>query len=66
MRPRVGDFIYTPEELDVMSEDISAFADAGVTGIVLGVLQVEGVMSVQSTQALAEKATAKGLIGEHM
>lgn len=64
IRPRVGDFVYTPEELDLMYEDICVFAELGVTGVVLGVLRTDGSVDVQNTQMLTEKAVAKGLQGE--
>ena len=63
VRPRVGDFVYSPEELDVMYEDICAFAELGVTGVVLGVLQVDGSVDVQNTKMLTEKAVTRGLQG---
>lgn len=38
IRPRGGDFCYTPSEIDIMIEDIRLFKKLGVKGIVLGVL----------------------------
>src|SRR5438477_17255 len=38
IRPRGGDFVYSPEELAVMARDIAGAKRAGATGIVLGLL----------------------------
>lgn len=38
VRPRGGDFVYTPGELDVMRRDIDALRSAGADGIVTGLL----------------------------
>lgn len=42
VRPRGGDFCYTPDEVDIMIEDIGLFKSMGVVGVVLGVLTGEG------------------------
>ena len=65
IRPRVGDFVYKQEELDVMSEDISAFAETGITGAVLGALEVNGTVDIQTTRKLVNKAIGKGLHGSY-
>lgn len=38
IRPRGGNFCYTPSEIDIMVEDIRLFKKIGVKGIVLGFL----------------------------
>lgn len=50
VRPRVGDFIYTKAELNVMLEDIKIFKRLGVTGIVFGVLDCTHAVNVSDTQ----------------
>ncbi|KAG7099648.1 hypothetical protein E1B28_001474 [Marasmius oreades] len=42
VRPRVGDFVYTDSEIEVMIEDISIFKENGAHGIVFGVLTADG------------------------
>ena len=36
IRPRGGDFLYSPLELEIMEEDIKLARKAGVDGIVIG------------------------------
>ena len=42
IRPRAGDFVYTPEEADTMVRQIRESLDAGADGIVIGALTPEG------------------------
>ena len=42
IRPRSGDFLYSPAELDVIEEDIRVATAAGATGIVFGALTPSG------------------------
>ncbi|REE00465.1 copper homeostasis protein CutC [Marinoscillum furvescens] len=41
IRPRGGDFLYTPEELDVMKRDIQMAKDLGADGLVFGCLTAD-------------------------
>ena len=50
IRPRAGDFFYSQEELDVMLEDIGLFKGAGVAGVVLGVLDLDGTVDIPHTR----------------
>jgi hypothetical protein len=48
IRPRVGDFLYTREELAIMLEDIRIIKELGnIRGYVLGVLNREGRVDVE-------------------
>ncbi|KAI9438441.1 copper homeostasis CutC domain-containing protein [Lactarius psammicola] len=50
VRPRVGDFLYSKEELDVMLEDIGLFKSLGIAGVVFGVLNRDGTVDVPRTR----------------
>lgn len=50
IRPRVGDFLYSDSELEVMLEDIRIFSEHGVQGFVFGVLTEEGRVDVERTK----------------
>ncbi len=56
IRPRGGDFCYTPFEFAVMREDILAVKDAGADGIVLGLLLPDGRVDAARTGALVDLA----------
>lgn len=42
IRPRAGDFIYSPRELDIMTNDIYFAASAGLAGVVFGASLADG------------------------
>ncbi len=42
IRPRGGDFLYTPVEINMMCEDIRIAVDSGADGVVIGALDREG------------------------
>ena len=42
IRPRAGDFVYSDDEIAIMSKDIAIAKDFGVDGIVTGALTSEG------------------------
>ncbi|KAF5323378.1 hypothetical protein D9611_005591 [Ephemerocybe angulata] len=46
VRPRVGDFRYTSQEIEVMLEDIAYFKELGVRGFVVGVLTEQGSVDI--------------------
>ena len=50
VRPRVGDFLYSEEELDVMLEDVEIFKSLGIVGVVFGVLNRDGTVDVPRTR----------------
>jgi copper homeostasis protein len=56
IRPRGGDFFYSQDEWAVMRDDIVCAAEAGVNGVVLGVLTADGDVNVEQTRALVEAA----------
>jgi copper homeostasis protein len=52
IRPRPGDFVYSPEELSQMLRDIPAAQRVGMDGIVLGVLTADRRIDVKRTREL--------------
>jgi len=56
IRPRGGDFLYTDAEYDVMRRDIDICGEAGVDGIVIGILEKSGEIDVERTAKLIESA----------
>jgi copper homeostasis protein len=52
VRPRVGDFLYTDDELDVMRRDIEQIKALGVDGVALGVLTADGDVDVERMREL--------------
>ncbi|MFC3504942.1 copper homeostasis protein CutC [Micromonospora krabiensis] len=56
VRPRAGDFIYSPSEVEAMVRDVRAAVAAGAHGIVIGALTAEGDVDVPTTRALIEAA----------
>lgn len=52
IRPRGGDFLYTPLELDIMEEDIHMARQAGADGVVFGCLTPEGDLDMPAMRRL--------------
>ena len=52
IRPRPGDFVYSPEEVGVMEKDIIKAVEAGASGIVTGVLTEEGEIDTDACRRL--------------
>ena len=59
IRPRFGDFCYSKHEVELMKAQIRGLKDAGVEGVVIGVLDEEGHLNVPVMQELM--AEAQGL-----
>jgi len=56
IRPRGGDFLYQPEELDVMREDIRIVKDLVADGVVFGCLTADGNINRSQTEQLLSLA----------
>ena len=42
VRPRVGDFVYTDDEFEIMKRDIAVAKELGADGVVVGILTPDG------------------------
>ena len=56
VRPRGGDFLYSETEFEVMKRDIRFCKEAGVDGIVTGVLKADGTVDTKRTEELIRLA----------
>lgn len=56
IRPRFGDFCYSQYEMEIMKSQIRAFREAGVEGVVIGVLDEEGNLDVRKMKELLQEA----------
>ncbi len=56
IRPRGGDFCYSPAEFDTIKNDIAFALDQNVEGIVIGLLNPNGTVDVDRTAALIQTA----------
>lgn len=61
MRPRAGDFLYTPEEIRMMAEQIRELKEAGADGFVIGCLTAEGDLDGAAMAPLIAAADGAGL-----
>lgn len=59
IRPRGGDFLYTPLELERMQEDILLCRELGVDGIVIGCLTEEGEVDREANRQLIALAKSE-------
>lgn len=56
LRPRAGDFCYSPRELAAMAADLDALRDAGADGVVLGALRPDGRVDREAVARLVARA----------
>ncbi len=56
LRPRGGDFLYSPGDFAVMREDLLHARELGVAGFTLGVLLPDGRVDIERTRELVELA----------
>ena len=61
MRPRGGDFFYTPEETQQMAMEMAALRDAGADGFVIGCLTADGELDGNAMEPLLKEASGLGL-----
>ncbi|WP_040878931.1 copper homeostasis protein CutC [Kaistia granuli] len=60
IRPREGDFVFTPGELDQMRRDIDAARSAGLAGVVLGASEPRGKLDAEALFRLRSHAGGLG------
>jgi copper homeostasis protein len=56
VRPRAGDFAYSPAEFDGMKHAIAVARECGMNGVVLGILHKDHRVDVERTRELVELA----------
>ena len=61
MRPRGGDFLYTPEEVEQMTMEMAVLRNAGADGFVIGCLTADGELDGRAMEPLREAAEGCGL-----
>jgi copper homeostasis protein len=61
IRPRQGDFLYSQDDIDAMLFDIESAAEAGLQGVVFGVLDSSGNINMEQAAQLADRAKLYGL-----
>ena len=61
MRPRAGDFLYTPEEFGLMVQQIHSLKAAGADGFVIGCLTPEGDLDEAAMNPLLDACAGSGI-----
>jgi copper homeostasis protein len=56
IRPRGGDFVYSPAEFALMREQVLQAKAAGASGVAIGILHADGRVDVARSRELAELA----------
>jgi copper homeostasis protein len=57
IRPRVGSYVFSEDEIDVMRRDIDAAREAGLAGVVIGANLASGALDEKITARLAQHAS---------
>lgn len=61
LRPRNGDFCYTPMEFAVLKRDMKLFCELGADGAVIGILKPDGTLNVEQMRELIDDAAGMSL-----
>lgn len=57
IRPRGGNFVYTPDEISQMKRSVELARKAGAAGVVFGLLTPQNSVDIKNTRLLAEAAS---------
>lgn len=60
VRPRAGDFVFSPRDVDAMLGDIAGAHQAGLAGVVLGASLPDGRLDVETLERLVQAAGTLG------
>ena len=61
IRPRGGDFLYTPAEVECMIRDVDAAINAGADGVVIGALLPDGSIDTDTCRRLIDHAKGRNV-----
>jgi len=61
IRPRGGDFLYTPAEVDCMARDVETAIQAGADGVVIGALLPDGSIDTDTCRRLIDRAKGRNV-----
>ena len=61
IRPRGGDFLYSPDEFGIMKHDIAMARELGADGVVFGILMPDGTIDVERMKILIDLARPMGV-----
>ena len=56
IRPRAGDFLYMPEEIEMMCAQITELHSAGANGFVIGCLNPDGTLDCTATARVRSRS----------
>jgi copper homeostasis protein len=57
IRPRVGSYVFSEDEIEMMRRDIDAAREAGLAGVVIGANRASGALDEKTTARLAQHAS---------
>jgi copper homeostasis protein len=57
IRPRAGDFVYSDDDIEIMSKDIAVAKEFGVDGVVIGALTAGGEIDAETMSQLITMAS---------
>lgn len=61
MRPRAGDFLYTPDEIQMMAMQVRSLREAGADGFVIGCLKADGTLDEEGMKPILEACEGCGM-----
>jgi len=61
IRPRVGGFVYTSADIDLMCADIAVAKDCGMDGVVFGAVKTDNTLDLPALRTLINAAGSMGI-----